>query len=134
MKYRTCLGLAVCLCFLGLLLGCAAGRGPAGEIVVGWDVAALPETANESIAAVADLIIPGLGLAGAGIIAPVAVAIRNSAKRRSAEVQAATLAGKEAGWTEREQAAGVQQPLAPVAVAPSSVAGGVAGVVSNPDA
>lgn len=115
--------IAVCLMFLGVLYGCAAGRGPAGEIVVGWDVASLPETANESIAAIADLVVPGLGLAGAGIIAPIAIAIRNGAARRRAEVQAATLAGQNAGWDEREKAASVQAPL-PVAtgVAPAGVA------------
>ncbi len=118
------IGVIVCLCFPGCLLGCAAGRGPAGEIVVGWDVASLPETANEPIAALGDMLIPGLGLAGAGIITPIAVAIRNSAKRRSAEVRAAELAGQNAGWDERERAAAVQQPLAPVPVAASPARGG----------
>jgi hypothetical protein len=119
---------AACLiflgCFLGCLLGCAAGRGPAGEIVVGWDVASLPETANESIAALGDMLIPGLGLAGAGIITPIAMAIRNSAKRRSAEVRAAALEGANDGWDERERAAAVQSPLA-ASVPAAPVAGAV---------
>lgn len=103
--------IAVCIMFLGVLYGCAAGRGPNGEVVVGWDVASLPETAEQSVGAVLDLILPGAGVAGAGIIGAVGVAVRNGAKRREAEREAARLAGANIGWDERERAAATQQPL-----------------------
>lgn len=122
--------IAVCLMFLGVLYGCAAGRGPNGEVVVGWDVASLPETAEQSVGAVLDLLIPGAGVAGAGIIGAVGVALRSGAKRREAEREAARLEGANVGWDERERAAATQQPLpADRAVAG---AGGVDAVAKAP--
>ena len=117
MKTRT--AIFVCLMFLWVLSGCAAGRGPAGEIVVGWDVASLPETAEQSFAALANLWLPGLGTAGAALAGAVGLAVRNGAKRRSAEIRAAELAGQNAGWDERERAASIQAPLPTVSMAPS---------------
>ena len=117
--------MAACLCFLCLCLcGCAAGRGPNGQVVVGWDVASLPETAEESIGAIANLLIPGSGVALAGITGAVGLAIRNGSKRREAEREAARLAGANDGWDEREKAAAVQHPLA---ASPAPAGDGAAG-------
>lgn len=93
------------------LAGCAAGRGPAGEVVVGFDVASLPETTNQALGALTDLILPGGGAAVATIAGIVGVAVRNGAKRRQAEREAAELRGANSGWDDREKAAAVQAPL-----------------------
>ena len=93
------------------LAGCAAGRDPAGNIIVGWDVASLPETAEQGIGVLANLIIPGGGAAVATLAGVVGVALRNGAKRRQAEREAAELRGANAGWNEREAAAAIQAPL-----------------------
>lgn len=123
---------AMCLVlWIGVLLtalGCAAGRGPAGEVVVGWDVARLPETAEQSIAALANLWLPGLGTAGAALAGAIGIAVRNGAKRRSAEIRAAELAGANAGWDERERAASIQAPLASTTDSPGSGNAAVASV------
>lgn len=121
--FRTAGNVSLCLalCFLLSLAGCAAGTGPGGEVVVGWDVARLPETAEQSAVAIADLLLPGLGTAGAGILGAIGLAVRNGAKRREAEREAARLAGANDGWDERERAAATQQPLGGV---PLSAGGG----------
>ncbi len=54
---------------VGVLLsgGCAAGRGPGGEVIVGFDVAKLPETASESLNAAADFLPPPFNYLAGGI-------------------------------------------------------------------
>lgn len=79
---------------LVLLTGCAAGRGPAGEIIIGMDVARLPENTTELANAAAGFLPPpwsaiattAIGLFGAGAAA-------YGAKKR----------GEERGWDQREQ-------------------------------
>lgn len=54
---------------VGMLVspGCAAGRGPSGEVIVGFDVAKLPETASESLNAAADFLPPPFNYLAGGI-------------------------------------------------------------------
>lgn len=85
--------LAVAVCGVaGGLLGCAAGRGPAGEVVVGLDVAKLPETATELAATAAGLIPGPWGkLIETGVLAVGAGALAHQRARH-------------VGWDEAEQA------------------------------
>lgn len=51
------------------LLGCAAGKGPAGEIVVGFDVGRVVESAPEAANALAGLLPPPFNMIATGGIA-----------------------------------------------------------------
>ena len=71
-------------------MGCAAGRGPAGEVIVGIDIAKLPETAGELANAAAGFLPPPWGTLvqlGAGLLfggGSVAVAAQRSRRREDA--------------------------------------------------
>ncbi len=110
--------------------GCAAGRAPGGEIVVGVPVASLPESAGDFLGAAANVLpAPWNWIAGAGatllVGGPLAANARNAARRREAEREAATLAGRESGW----DAALRESPRVPVpVVVPADVSGGGAAV------
>lgn len=112
-----------------LVTGCAVGRGPAGEVVLGWDAGQLTDTANAAGAQVATAAAEWLGVplelalgigavVGTGGVGGVLVTIRKilEANRRAAEAraEAARLEGEKVGWDLREAAAFVQQPLAQV--------------------
>lgn len=110
-----------------VLTGCAVGRGPAGEVVLGWDAGQLTDTANAAGAQVATAAAEWLGVplelalgigavVGTGGVGGVLVSIRKilEANRKAAEAraEAARLEGEKVGWDLREAAAFVQQPLA----------------------
>ena len=83
------------LCVLALLVlgGCAAGKTATGGVVVGFDVAALPETAGEAVGAAAEFLpepwrtiaLGGVTLLGGG-------GLLGYAKKK----------GEAQGWDERE--------------------------------
>jgi len=69
--------------------GCAAGRGPAGEIIIGWDVAKLPETAGELANAAAGFLPPPWNLiAGAGALALTGYAAKKKGEDRGWDMAA----------------------------------------------
>lgn len=88
---RTLAILAIAFVAVGLG-ACAAGRGPAGEVIVGFDVASLPENATEFGAAAAKLLpspwgdLLAYGIGGAGLLAGAHYRARKK--------------GEDAGWTD----------------------------------
>lgn len=93
------LSLALTALYAVFAPGCAAGRGPAGEVIVGWDVAQLPETVGELGQAAAGFLPPPWNyLAGAGALALTGYA----AKKR----------GEDRGW---DMAVGTQPQAKPPA-------------------
>lgn len=112
--------LCVCVLFCIVLGGCAAGRNDAtGEIVVGWGVAKLTETANQGLAQLGDMVLPGAGAALAAIGVPVIAWAR--AKSAAAAAQAAHAAENKGFDEGNARAAGAVVPVPPVvASAPSS--------------
>lgn len=85
----------IILC-VGLAVGlgaCAAGRGPGGEVIVGFDVAKLPETALEAAHAASGLLPSPWGdLLGYG------VTIMGTAGVGAAAVARARKRGEDVGW------------------------------------
>lgn len=85
----------IILC-VGLAVGlgaCAAGRGPGGEVIVGFDVAKLPETALEAAHAASGLLPSPWGdLLGYG------VTIMGTAGVGAAAVARARKKGEDVGW------------------------------------
>ncbi len=57
--------------FLLLLVGCATGRGPAGEVIIGVEVGTLTDTANQALGAGINMFAPGLGTIIAGGLASI---------------------------------------------------------------
>lgn len=92
---------------VGLAVGlgaCAAGRGPGGEVIVGLDVAKLPETALEAAHAASGLLpAPWGDLLGYG------VTIMGTAGVGAAAVARARKRGEDVGW---EQALDPKQNVA----------------------
>lgn len=76
---------------IALVCGCAVGRGPAGEIVVGLDVGRSAETAEEALQAAAGLLPPPWDKAAAALLT-VALAGWSAARSRRD--------GERSGWDE----------------------------------
>jgi hypothetical protein len=89
-------------------LGCAAGRGPGGEIVLGFNVAKMVEQTNQAVGQLVDYIVPGLGAAATVLAGSVGYAFK-----RSGDAKAATAAreAERRGW---EEAAATYQPPPPL--------------------
>lgn len=99
------------------LSGCAAGRGPNGEVVIGLDVATLPETGNQLIGMglQAATGIPGLGWIVSGALGTVGAGAAAVMKYRGdAVAERRAKQAEDRGWEERERAAAVQMPIPPV--------------------
>lgn len=140
---RMMLGLGVALVglyFLVWMLGCTSGTDALGRTVVGIPLGIDPEADGAGIRAAGGVIGglfggPGGAAAGTaigGVIATVlgGWGVAQSRARRRAEVERAELAGAATGWDERERAAAVQAPLAPVGGI-SVVRGGADGVADD---
>lgn len=80
-------------CVVGALAGCAAGKTATGGVVVGFDVAALPETAGEMAGAAAEFLPePWRSLTMAGVTLLGGGGLLGYAKKK----------GEAQGWEERE--------------------------------
>lgn len=109
--------------------GCAAGRGPGGEVIVGLDVAKLPETTGQLLTAASGFLPPPFNLiatAGAGLL--VAGGSAMAARARAAAAQVKVDAAFDEGHA---RASGVS--LTPVVPAAPG-AGPVAAVAAAPPA
>lgn len=107
------------LCWGGLILlvcglaGCAVGRNDLnGDIVVGFKLGRLVETANQAVATGTEGLLGMLGVAAgpAGLVGLVAARFFAEAKSEKAMRE-----GLDKGWESRERAAAVQLPLPPAA-------------------
>lgn len=107
---------AVALLFPG---GCAAGRGPAGEVIVGWDVARLPETAGESLNAAAGFLPAPWNYLATGVLGALGIGGVGAAARSS---------GRHVGWDEREKSERDALALRALAAMHPQQAAGVLGV------
>lgn len=115
------LGVAALCCF-PCLLGCAVGKTASGEAVIGVTAGISPDAdaAQAAGAAIGSLFGPGGAVIG-GTVATAVAGLLGWARS----------AGRHKGWSEREEAAAVQQRLpAPGADAP--VAGGDPAVEVKP--
>jgi len=76
------------------LAGCAAGKSATGGVVVGFDVASLPETAGEAVGAAAEFLPePWRSLALGGVTLLGGGGLLGYAKKK----------GQDEGWEERER-------------------------------
>ncbi len=112
--------------FLGLLVlsqvgGCAAGRGPDGSVILGWNAATLTETTSEALTSLGNGILPGLGVLLTAIGVPAIGWAR--AKARADATVAASDAHDDA-WEESELRTrstmaqlGVARPVVPASPA-----------------
>lgn len=91
------LGALVVLCLQ--LFGCAAGRGPAGEVVVGFDVAKLPETTGQLVNAASAFLPPPFNYIASGVGALVLAGGAGAASR------ARYKRDTDKAWDESQQAA-----------------------------
>jgi len=85
MKRSLIVCAVACTAYYVLLSGCAVGRGPAGEIILGVEAGQLVETAGQAVATGLNLLVPGLGAVGVAIGAPILAAVRANRKRRRAD-------------------------------------------------
>lgn len=86
----------VCCALLLCIAGCAAGRGPGGEVVVGFDVAKLPETTAQLASHAAGFLPEPFGTIASGLVLSVGSGI--AAHYRGVR------AGERKGWDERDEA------------------------------
>lgn len=86
-----------CVAVCGLVLsGCAAGRGPGGEVIVGFDVAKLPEGATQLAAHAAGFLPEPWGTIASGVVLSVGGVLAGNYRGRRV--------GERAGWDEAESA------------------------------
>lgn len=84
---------SLCVLSLFVLGGCAAGKTATGGVVVGFDVAALPETAGEAISAASEFLPePWRSIALGGVTLLGGGGLLGYAKKK----------GEAQGWEERE--------------------------------
>lgn len=128
--------------------GCAAGRGPGGEVIVGWDVAKLPETAGELVSAGASFLPPpfnylvgGIGtlLVGGGAAGGISSMAARRARKRDDEVWNEAVAERDklrqredTAYDEGELRARLLATLPPVPAVPAPVVVGAPGAPRNP--
>lgn len=121
--YRALACVAVC----GLMLaGCAAGRGPGGEVIVGFDVAKLPEGATQLAANAASLLPEPWGTIASGVVLSVGGVLAGNYRGRRV--------GERAGWDEAESARRAAERDALLAVSDPAVAARVVAAPAGPGA
>jgi hypothetical protein len=111
--------LALCLCVP--LAGCAVGKGPTGEIVIGVEAGRMAETTEHVIGGALNSWLPGMGtlvaggLTSVGGVGAITAAVRNARKRKRAD-QAREQAEKDAIMAEADAKVAVAEAKVPVAV------------------
>ena len=111
---------AACLLFAS---GCAAGRGPGGEVVVGFDVAKLPEGATQLAASAAGLLPEPWGTIASGVVLSVGAGAAGLLKGKRD--------GERAGWDEAAAERRERENRALLAAADPAIAGAIVGRVSG---
>ena len=101
MNLKRCLAWSWFLfCMAAALLlfvsGCAAGRGPNGEIITGIEVGRLPEQAGEFLGSAASLLPPPWNYAAGGVLALLGIGGPAAAARASAKASGAERVKSEA--------------------------------------
>lgn len=86
---HCCIASLLCLGLLALA-GCAAGHGPHGEVILGVDLASLPENASEALGAAAQFLPPPWGLVATGVLGLLGTAATTYAAKKSGDAKAAT--------------------------------------------
>lgn len=116
---------ALLLAGVGLLFaaGCAAGRGPGGEVVVGFDVAKLPENATQLAAAAAGFLPEPWGTIASGVVLSVGAGAAGLLKGKRD--------GERAGWEEAAAERRERENRALLAAADPKLAGAIVGPVSG---
>lgn len=93
--------------------GCAVGRGPTGEVVWGWKVGEMAETAEQALGAAVNTIAPGAGtliatlLGSTGLAAAGTAWINRHVAKTAAEAE--RLRGREEGWNQAVLEGAVRQ-------------------------
>lgn len=138
MRRAYCL-LPIGACLLALA-GCAAGHGPNGEVIVGWDVATLPETAKEALGAAGQLLPPPWNFVATGLLGLAGTAAATYGAKKSGDAKAesaradgavATHAAADAAWDESHARAVTAYAPAPInaVIPPVAVQGNTGDVV-----
>lgn len=113
-----------CVCLGGLFLsGCAAGRGPGGEVVVGFDVAKLPESATQLAATAAGFLPEPWGSIASGVVLSIGAGAAGLLKGRRD--------GERAGWDEAAAERREREARALLAAADPKLATAIVGHVSG---
>jgi len=122
MRKGTYAVLALCGVAAVWMQGCAAGRGPGGEVIVGFDVAKLPESATQLAATAAGFLPAPWGEIASGLVLSVGAgaAAHYRGKR----------AGERAGWDEATAERRAREERALLAAADPKLATAITGLVS----